>query len=185
MITDKLPSYGAARKDVGLKVEPRQHKGLNNRAENSHQPTRRWERIMKRFKSSRQARRFLSIHDQCANFFPQAVSGTANQWHSTATLITRRLSPRGARFQACAKPHEQPRKPNGFFPTSLRQPDSAGVTMVQRLSIRVNPSNVVAGRQIPPQTIRLCTGALLKITKFVNDGVLGGCDSETPSHALY
>ena len=40
MITDKLPSYGAARKDVGLKVEPRQHKGLNNRAENSHQPTR-------------------------------------------------------------------------------------------------------------------------------------------------
>lgn len=57
--------------------------------------------------------------------------------------------------------------------------------MVQRLSIRVNPSNVVAGRQIPPQTIRLYAGALLKITKFVNDGVLGGCDSETPSHALY
>jgi FMN-dependent NADH-azoreductase len=44
-------------------------KGLNNRAENSHQPTRRRERIMKRFKSPRQVQRFLSIHDQVANVF--------------------------------------------------------------------------------------------------------------------
>jgi putative transposase len=50
-------------------VEHRQHKGLNNRAENSHQPTRRRERIMKRFKSARQAQCFLSIHDQVANLF--------------------------------------------------------------------------------------------------------------------
>jgi transposase-like protein len=42
-------------------VEHRQHKGLNNRAENSHQPTRRRERIMKRFKSAGQAQRFLSF----------------------------------------------------------------------------------------------------------------------------
>ena len=48
-------------------VEHRQHKGLNNRAENSHQPTRRRERIMKRFKSPRQVQRFLSSHDQIAN----------------------------------------------------------------------------------------------------------------------
>src|SRR4029077_16086413 len=41
MITDKLRSYGAARAKMGLCVEHRQHKGLNNRAENSHQPTRR------------------------------------------------------------------------------------------------------------------------------------------------
>jgi transposase-like protein len=47
----------------------RQHKGLNNRAENSHQPTRLRERIMKRFKSARQAQRFLSVHDQVANLF--------------------------------------------------------------------------------------------------------------------
>ena len=59
MITDKLHSYGAARAKMGLQVEHRQHKGLNNRAENSHQPTRRRERIMKRFKSARQAQRFL------------------------------------------------------------------------------------------------------------------------------
>ena len=40
MITDKLASYGAARKQMRLSIEHRQHKGLNNRAENSHQPTR-------------------------------------------------------------------------------------------------------------------------------------------------
>jgi putative transposase len=52
-----------------LRFEHRQHKGLNNRAENSHQPTRRRERIMKRFKSRRQAQSFLSVHDQIANLF--------------------------------------------------------------------------------------------------------------------
>ena len=50
-------------------VEHRSHKGLNNRAENSHQPIRRRERIMKRFKSSRQLQRFVSIHDPIANLF--------------------------------------------------------------------------------------------------------------------
>ena len=50
-------------------VEHRRHKGLNNRAENSHQPTRRRERQMKRFKSARQAQRFLSAHDQVNNLF--------------------------------------------------------------------------------------------------------------------
>ena len=69
MITDKLKSYGAARKDMGLRIEHRQHKGLNNRAENSHLPTRRRERIMRRFKSPRQVQMFLSIHDQVANLF--------------------------------------------------------------------------------------------------------------------
>jgi putative transposase len=69
IITDKLGSYGAARRDMGLTVEHRQHKGLNNRAENSHQPTRRRERQMKRFKSARQVQRFLSIHDPISNLF--------------------------------------------------------------------------------------------------------------------
>ncbi|MDI7865357.1 IS6 family transposase, partial [Rhizobiaceae bacterium n13] len=53
MITDKLRSYGAAKRDIMPGVEHRSHKGLNNRAENSHQPTRRRERIMKGFKSAR------------------------------------------------------------------------------------------------------------------------------------
>ena len=69
MITDKLASYGAAKREIMPGVEHRQHKSLNNRAENSHQPTRRRERQMKRFKSPGQAQRFLSAHDQIANLF--------------------------------------------------------------------------------------------------------------------
>jgi putative transposase len=49
MITDKLASYGAAKREIMPGIEHRQHKGLNNRAENSHQPTRRRERHMKQF----------------------------------------------------------------------------------------------------------------------------------------
>ena len=69
MITDKLASYGAAKGEVMPSVENRKHKGLNNRAENSHQPTRRRERQMKRFKSAGQAQRFLAAHDQINNLF--------------------------------------------------------------------------------------------------------------------
>jgi len=60
MITDKLASYGAAKREIMTGIEHRQHKGLNNRAENSHQPTRRRERQMKQFKSAGHAQRFLS-----------------------------------------------------------------------------------------------------------------------------
>src|ERR671933_206730 len=55
LITDKLGSYSAAKAEVMPSIEHRKHKGLNNRAENSHQPTRRRERQMKRFKSAGQA----------------------------------------------------------------------------------------------------------------------------------
>ena len=71
LVTDKLKSYAAAKREIMPGVEHRQHKGLNNRAENSHQPTRRRERIMKRFNSPRQVQRFLSAHDQIANVFPR------------------------------------------------------------------------------------------------------------------
>src|SRR5215207_7631146 len=77
MITDKLASYAAAKRIVMPGVEHRQHKGLNNRAENSHQPARRRERIMKRFKSAGQAQRFLSVHDQVANLFRRPANTTA------------------------------------------------------------------------------------------------------------
>ncbi|MEY9138762.1 putative transposase [Bradyrhizobium diazoefficiens] len=77
MITDKLRSYGAARAKMGFHVEHRQHKALNNRAENSHQPTRRRERIMKR--SSHQAQRFLSVHDQVANLFHIPYPGSRHR----------------------------------------------------------------------------------------------------------
>jgi putative transposase len=60
LVTDKLASYGAARRRVLRSVEHRQAKYLNNLAENSHQPTRQRERAMKRFTSARHAQRFLS-----------------------------------------------------------------------------------------------------------------------------
>ena len=69
LITDKLASYGAAKGEVMPSVEHRKHKGLNNRAENSHQPTRRRERQIKRFKSAGQGQRFLSAHAQINNLF--------------------------------------------------------------------------------------------------------------------
>jgi putative transposase len=69
MVTDKLASYGAAKREVTPSVEHRKHRGPNNRAENSHQPTRQRERQMKRFKSAGQGQRFLSAHDGINNLF--------------------------------------------------------------------------------------------------------------------
>ena len=60
VVTDKLRSYGAAHREVMACVEHRSHKGLNNRAENSHQPTRQRERAMKDLRSVGGAQRFLS-----------------------------------------------------------------------------------------------------------------------------
>jgi putative transposase len=60
IITDKLRSYHAAIAEVLSGVEHVQRKYQNNRAENSHQPTRLRERVMRRFKSAGHAQRFLS-----------------------------------------------------------------------------------------------------------------------------
>lgn len=59
VITDKLASYPPAVRRVLPRAEHRRHKRLNNRAENSHQPTRQRERVMRRFKSPDQVQRFL------------------------------------------------------------------------------------------------------------------------------
>ena len=72
LVTDKLQSYAAANRDLGLDLDHRQHKGLNNQAENSHQPTRVREKVMRRFKSARHLQRFASPHDQVANLFMQS-----------------------------------------------------------------------------------------------------------------
>jgi putative transposase len=60
LVTDKLASYGVARRRLMTGVEHRRSKYLNNRAENSHQPTRQREHAMKRFTSAGHAQRFLS-----------------------------------------------------------------------------------------------------------------------------
>jgi putative transposase len=69
IVTDKLASYGAAKREILPSVEHRQHRYLNNRAENSHQPTRQRERTMRRFKSAGQAQRFLSAHGPILSHF--------------------------------------------------------------------------------------------------------------------
>jgi putative transposase len=69
LITDKLASYGAAKREVLPRVEHRQHRYLNNRAENSHEPTRQRERTMRRFKSAGHAQRFLSAFGPIRDHF--------------------------------------------------------------------------------------------------------------------
>jgi putative transposase len=61
IITDKLKSYGTAKAEVMPSVEHLQQKYQNNRAENSHRPTRLRERLMRRFKSAGHAQRSLSV----------------------------------------------------------------------------------------------------------------------------
>ena len=69
IVTDKLKSYAAAKRTILPGVEHRQSRYLNNRVEVSHQPTRRRERQMQRFKSARHAQRFLSSPGQIHNLF--------------------------------------------------------------------------------------------------------------------
>src|SRR5215510_13986899 len=69
IITDKLKSYEAAKREIMPGVEHRQHRYLNNRAENSHQPTRQRERRMQGFKSAGHAQRFLSAYGPIAQHF--------------------------------------------------------------------------------------------------------------------
>ena len=66
-VTDKLKSYNKAKKSILKSTEHRSHKGLNNRAENSHQPTREKERQMRKFKTPSSAQRFLSSMGQMLN----------------------------------------------------------------------------------------------------------------------
>ncbi|WP_457588701.1 IS6 family transposase [Ensifer canadensis] len=69
IITDKLRSYGAAKRDVMPAVAHRSHKGLNNRAENSHLPLRNRERTMQGFRSAGSLQRFISIFSELRNLF--------------------------------------------------------------------------------------------------------------------
>ncbi|MFD4863315.1 IS6 family transposase [Streptomyces atratus] len=88
IVTDKLRSYGAAHREVMPSVEHRSHKGLNNQAENSHQPTRQRERAMKGFRSVGGAQRFLSAFSGISpHFRPRRHLMTAT--HYRAEMTTR------------------------------------------------------------------------------------------------
>ena len=67
--TDKLPSYGAAKKELMPSVAHNKDKYANNRCEVSHEHTREQERRMRGFKSERHAQRFLAVHGQVHNLF--------------------------------------------------------------------------------------------------------------------
>lgn len=96
MVTDKLRSYSAAKTELMPGVEHRSHKGLNNRAENSHLPVRRRERRMMRFKSARQCQRFVSTHSQIANLFllhrKQLNAADHRQLRSLACATSRQIT---------------------------------------------------------------------------------------------
>jgi putative transposase len=69
LITDDLRSYGAAARDLGIEDRHERGRWKNNRVENSHQPTRRRERKMQRFKSAGSAQKFLAAHAAVYNTF--------------------------------------------------------------------------------------------------------------------
>jgi transposase-like protein len=69
LVRDDLRSYDAAARTLGLSRLHERGRWKNNRAENSHQPTRRRERKMQRFKSARSAQKFLSTHAAVYNIF--------------------------------------------------------------------------------------------------------------------
>ena len=73
IVTDKLASYAAARREVAPGLEHRAHKGLNNRAENSHLPFRSREKVMRGHRSPGGLQRFVSMHSAVRNrFVPSA-----------------------------------------------------------------------------------------------------------------
>jgi len=84
IITDKLRSDRTAKKALIPGVEYRQHKGLNNRAENSHRPTRIRERRMGRFKSLGHAQHFLSAYEPIRGYFhPHQYQQSATEYRET------------------------------------------------------------------------------------------------------
>jgi putative transposase len=69
IVTDRLRVYSAAMNEIGVADRHEVGRRLNNRAENSHQPFRRRERAMQRFRSMRTLQKFSSVHDQVRNHF--------------------------------------------------------------------------------------------------------------------
>lgn len=69
VIKDKLKGYFIPIRELAPGADHRAHKGLNNRIEGSHRPTRKREKLMGRFKSPKQAQRFLAAHDQIKTVF--------------------------------------------------------------------------------------------------------------------
>ena len=118
LVTDKLRSYQVAHRAVMPSVEHRQSRYLNNRAENSHQPTRQRERAMKRFRTPGAAQRFLAVFSVISPHFRPAAIGSppmtiAPRWPTA--------SPPGTTSPGRRKPPEPrtstaPEPPSALFP---------------------------------------------------------------------
>ena len=141
---DDLRSYGAAARALGIERLHERGRWRNNRAENSHQPTRRRERKMQRFKSARSAQKFLSTHAAVYNIFNvqrHLISAQSHRVLRAAAMTTwRRLS----------RPLEVPHS----NPASRRLFDN--VTAASRRS--------VLARRAPPVTKMLVGSTTLLIT---------------------
>jgi putative transposase len=117
VVTDELASYPPALRRVLPRAEHRRHKGLNNRAENSHRPTRRRERALQRFKSPVHAQQFLSAFGPISDHFrPRRHRFPAPESHQsmqTRFAIWRHAAGLGAALSAAvcstrASAHQQP-----------------------------------------------------------------------------
>ena len=88
--TDDLRSYSAAARELGIERRHERGRWKNNRAENSHQPTRRRERKMQRFKSPGSAQKFLSTHATPPSTIPSTSNAISSQPKRTARFALRR-----------------------------------------------------------------------------------------------
>ncbi|CUK10475.1 Integrase core domain protein [Shimia thalassica] len=84
VVTDKLRSYGAAMKVIGIETRQETGRWKNNRAENSHLPFRRRERAMHRFRRMRSLQKFVSVHVSVFNHFNQERSLSKRDHFKTA-----------------------------------------------------------------------------------------------------
>jgi putative transposase len=94
IVTDGLRAYSAAMNEIGVAADRREVGGrLNNRAENSHQPFRRRERAMQRFRSMKTLQKFSSVHAEVRNQFNQErhlVTRQVYKQRRSAALAERR-----------------------------------------------------------------------------------------------
>jgi putative transposase len=124
LVTDKLRSYGVAHREMIRSVEHRRSKYLNNRAENSHQPTRQRERAMKGFRSPGGAQQFLSVFSAISpHFRPRRHRLTAPRYRDQMDRPLHHLARdhRLARRGLTAAP--APARPSPGTPSHSQTPD--------------------------------------------------------------